>query len=245
MNLYMVATPIGNLEDMTYRAVRVLSEVDVIACEDTRHTAQLLSHYGIHKKLIACHAHNEVESSQGILALLDEGKNVAYCSDAGTPGVSDPGARLVEAVRSSERHSIIPLPGASAVVTLVSVAGNIGKSFTFEGFLSPKKGRRTKRLEKLFSDGNAFVIYESPFRILKTLEDIKGVSPDCRIVAGRELTKAFEEIITGSIASVIDKLKAKDRIKGEFALIVIPETDDDNSEEVPDSQTESTAEKGC
>ena len=125
----MVATPIGNLEDITYRAVKVLGSVDVIACEDTRHTMQLLSHYGIKKRLIACHAHNEVESAKGIIELLDSGLNVAYCSDAGTPGVSDPGARLCEAVRADGKHEIIPIPGASAFVSLVSVAGNIGKSF--------------------------------------------------------------------------------------------------------------------
>ena len=173
----MVATPIGNLEDITYRAVRILGSVDVIACEDTRHTQQLLSHYGIRKRLIACHAHNEKESAKGILELLDSGMNVAYCSDAGTPGVSDPGARLVEAVREDGRHRVVPVPGASASVTLVSAAGNIGKSFTFEGFLSPKKGRRTKRLEELFSQKNAFIVYESPFRVVKTLEDIRNVSP--------------------------------------------------------------------
>lgn len=231
MDLYMVATPIGNLEDITYRAVRILSSVDVIACEDTRHTMQLLSHYGIKKRLIACHAHNENESARGILDLLDSGMNIAYCSDAGTPGVSDPGARLVELVRTSERHRVVPIPGASAVITLVSAAGNIGKSFTFEGFLSPKKGRRTSRLEALFAAGNAFVIYESPFRILKTLEDIRNVSGACRLVLGRELTKAYEEIISGSPDDVIEKLKSKDRIKGEFAVIVVPEVDDDNAEE--------------
>ena len=227
----MVATPIGNLEDMTYRAVRILSEVDVIACEDTRHTMQLLSHYGIHKRLIACHAHNEAESAEGILNLLGSGQNVAYCSDAGTPGVSDPGARLAERVRADGSHKVIPVPGASAVTALVSVAGNIGKSFTFEGFLSPKKGRRRKRLEELFSAGNAFVIYESPFRILRTLEDISEVSPYCRVVAGRELTKAYEEIIAGSIKSVIESLSRRERIKGEFAVIVVPEESDDNDEE--------------
>ncbi len=230
----MVATPIGNLEDITYRAVRILGSVDVIACEDTRHTQQLLSHYGIRKRLIACHAHNEKESAKGILELLDSGMNVAYCSDAGTPGVSDPGARLVEAVREDGRHRVVPVPGASASVTLVSAAGNIGKSFTFEGFLSPKKGRRTKRLEELFSQKNAFIVYESPFRVVKTLEDIRNVSPSCRIVAGRELTKAFEEIITGSPESVIEALNAKDKIKGEFAIIVVPEVDNDNTEEDPE-----------
>lgn len=232
----MVATPIGNLEDITFRAVKVLGLVDVIACEDTRHTMQLLSHYGIKKRLIACHAHNEKESAKGILELLDGGMNIAYCSDAGTPGVSDPGARLVEAVRESGRHRIIPIPGASASVSLVSVAGNIGKSFTFEGFLSPKKGRRTSRLEALFAQENAFIVYESPFRILKTLEDIKAVSSSCRIVLGRELTKTFEEITTGTPDEVILQLKAKDKIKGEFAVLVVPEANDDNTEE--DSEPE-------
>ena len=231
----MVATPIGNLEDITYRAVKVLSSVDVIACEDTRHTQQLLSHYGIKKRLIACHAHNEKESAKGILELLDSGMNVAYCSDAGTPGVSDPGARLVEAVRKDGNHRVVPIPGASAFVSLVSVAGNIGKSFTFEGFLSPKKGRRTKRLEELFAAGNAFIIYESPFRVLKTLEDIRNVSSRCRIIAGRELTKTFEEILSGSPDEIIAALNAKDKIKGEFAIIVVPEVDDDNTEEDPES----------
>lgn len=227
----MVATPIGNLEDITYRAVRVLGEVDVIACEDTRHTMQMLSHYGIKKRLIACHAHNEAESAEGILSLLDSGQNVAYCSDAGTPGVSDPGARLVERIRQDGKHRVIPIPGASAVVSLVSAAGNIGKSFTFEGFLSPKKGRRMKRLEALFAAGNAFVIYESPFRITKALNDIKEAGPGCRVVIGRELTKAHEEIISGSIDEVEAMLSARERIKGEFAVIVIPGACDDNTEE--------------
>ena len=231
----MVATPIGNLEDITYIAEKVISSVDVIACEDTRHTQQLLSHYGIKKRLIACHAHNEKESAKGILELLDSGMNVAYCSDAGTPGVSDPGARLVEAVREDGNHRVVPIPGASAFVSLVSVAGNIGKSFTFEGFLSPKKGRRTKRLEELFAAGNAFIIYESPFRVLKTLEDIRNVSSRCRIIAGRELTKTFEEILSGSPDEIIAALNAKDKIKGEFAIIVVPEVDDDNTEEDPES----------
>ena len=212
----MVATPIGNLEDMTYRAVKVLSSVDVIACEDTRHTMHLLSHYGIKKRLIACHAHNEDESAKGILALLDSGSDVAYCSDAGTPGVSDPGARLVEYIRSESSHTIVPVPGASAFVSLVSAAGNIGKSFTFEGFLSPKKGRRQKRLAELFSRDEAFIIYESPFRVLKTLEDIK-------------------ETGTGSVDDVIASLSARDAIKGEFAMIIIPEVADDKCEEDQDA----------
>ena len=232
--MYMVATPIGNLEDITYRAVRILGQVDVIACEDTRHTAHLLSHYGISKKLIACHAHNEEESAKGILALLDQGLDIAYCSDAGTPGISDPGARLAELIRASGRHNVVPVPGPSAFASLVSAAGNIGKTFTFEGFLSPKKGRREKRLKELFRRGEAFIIYESPFRILKTLEDVRNQGK-ARLVAGRELTKAFEEIVTGSTEDVIAYFDSKDKIKGEFAVIVIPEAGDDPSEEDTDA----------
>lgn len=234
MKLYMVATPIGNLEDITYRAVRILGEVDVIACEDTRHTQTLLARYGIHKRTIACHAHNEEESAKGILALLDAGNDIAYVSDAGTPGISDPGARLVEYVRAESGHEIIPVPGPAAVSTLVSVSGNIGKGFVFEGFLSPKPGRRRKRLSELFAFKTAFVIYESPFRVLKTLEDISAAGP-CRVIAGRELTKAFEEIISGSAEEVIRSLSERERIKGEFCLVIVPEALDDNSEEDPDA----------
>ncbi|MGN1164127.1 MAG: ribosomal RNA small subunit methyltransferase I, partial [Candidatus Ornithospirochaeta sp.] len=134
--LYMVGTPIGNLEDITLRALDTLKKVDVIACEDTRHTSNLLNHYDIKKRLIACHSYNEEESAKGIISLLDQELDVAYCSDAGTPGVSDPGSRLVERVRSESDHTVVPIPGASAFVTLVSAAGRIGKAFLFEGFLS-------------------------------------------------------------------------------------------------------------
>lgn len=222
MDLYMVATPIGNLEDITYRAVRILGEVDVIACEDTRHTSLLLSRYSIHKRLIACHAHNEEESAKGILGLLDSGLNVAYCSDAGTPGVSDPGARLVEYIRQDGRHRVVPIPGASAGVSLVSAAGNIGKSFTFEGFLSPKQGRRRERLSELFSRGEAFIVYESPFRVVKTLRDIAEAG-EARLVIGRELTKAHEEIISGSAEEMLQEFSRREQIKGEFAILVVPE----------------------
>lgn len=229
--LYIVATPIGNLEDMTFRAVKVLESVDVIACEDTRHTSLLLSHYNIRKRLIACHSYNEEASSKGIIELMDQGNNVAYCSDAGTPGISDPGARLIERVRSESEHDIVPIPGASASITLVSIAGNIGKTFTFEGFLSPKKGRRTKRLEELVTRGDAFIIYESPFRVLKTLEEIAAITGIRKVVVARELTKAHEEIVAGTPLEVLDSFKNRDAIKGEFAIVVVPGSADDNTEE--------------
>lgn len=230
--LYLVATPIGNLEDITMRALKVLETVDIVACEDTRHTQLLLSKFNLKKRTISCHQHNEVESAKGILELLDEGKDIAYCSDAGTPGVSDPGARLVEYVRGNSEHSIVPIPGCNAGVTLVSVAGNIGKAFTFEGFLSPKPGRRKKRLTELFSRGDAFIIYESPFRVVKILKEIAEMAPQAKVVCGRELTKAFEEITAMSAEETYKNYSERQSIKGEFAILIVPqEGSDDNDKE--------------
>ncbi|HZJ88298.1 MAG TPA: 16S rRNA (cytidine(1402)-2'-O)-methyltransferase [Sphaerochaeta sp.] len=218
--LYLVATPIGNLSDITYRAVQTLQSVDVIACEDTRHTSILLSHYQIKaKRLIATHAHNESASAEGIISLLAEGKSVAFVSDAGTPGISDPGSRLVEQVRS-RGYSVVPIPGASALTALVSVAGVVGKTITFEGFLSPKSGRRKRRLEELLGRQEAFVLYESPFRILKTLEAIADLEPERTLIIGREMTKKFEEFLSGTAAEVLATLSERASIKGEFALLV-------------------------
>ncbi|NCC63041.1 MAG: 16S rRNA (cytidine(1402)-2'-O)-methyltransferase [Spirochaetia bacterium] len=231
--LYMVATPIGNLEDMTYRAVQTLQMVDVIACEDTRHTQQLLNHYQISKRLIACHAHNEINSAKGIVALLAEGKNVAFVSDAGTPGISDPGSRVVSAVRSAG-FCIVPIPGVSALSALVSVSGYVGKTFTFEGFLSPRKGRRGKRLELLLERNEAFILYESPFRVVKTLAEIADLDAKRFVVVGREMTKKFEEFVTGSAHEVAAQLESSTTLKGEFAILVAPveaqQSDDNDSE---------------
>ena len=229
--LYIVATPIGNLEDITLRALRVLREVDVIACEDTRHTNMLLSHYDIKKRLIATHSYNEKESSKGILSLLDEGNDIAYCSDAGTPGVSDPGELLVDYIRENSEHEIVPVPGVSAFTTLVSASGRVGKAFTFEGFLSPKSGRRKKRLSELISRNEAFIIYESPFRVVKTLKEAKEIEPGLVCVMGREMTKQFEEIKKMDIASLISYLETKSTIKGEFAILMYKAGVDDKAEE--------------
>ena len=227
----MVATPIGNLEDITVRALKILESVDAVACEDTRHTGLLLSRYDIKKRTLACHAHNEEASSRGIISLLEQGLNVAYCSDAGTPGISDPGSRLAENVRAAG-FDVVPVPGASAVITLLSAAGNVGRTFTFEGFLSPKKGRRTKRLSELISRGETFVFYESPYRIVKTLNEIGEIAPSCRIAMGRELTKAFEEILVAPVSEVIASLESRDAVKGEFSVAVCPKAEaDDNAEE--------------
>ena len=217
--LYIVGTPIGNLGDITYRALETFKTVDVIACEDTRHTLQLLNHFEIKKPLVSCRAQNEQSAAQKIVHLLDEGQNVAYASDAGTPGISDPGAVLVDVARGAG-HEIVPIPGACAFVSLASVAGSGGKTLLFEGLLSPKPGRRRSRLRELMVTGFAFVLYESPFRIVKLLADIADIQCDRRIVVGRELTKLHEEIVEGTAAEVLEDFAGRSKILGEFAVFV-------------------------
>jgi len=218
--LYVVATPIGNLEDITYRAVRILGEVDVVAAEDTRQTRKLLDRYNIApRSLIRCRARNEVTSSRGIVKLLGEGRDVAYVSDAGTPGISDPGNRLASAVRAAG-FPVVPLPGASAVTTMMSVAGTAGKGFVFEGFLSPKDGRRKNRLKELLAIDMIVILYESPYRIVKLLENLRDLAPDRKILVGREITKKFEEFLAGSASEVLAVLSARVNLKGEFAVLV-------------------------
>ena len=217
--LYIVGTPIGNLGDITFRDIETLKTVDVIACEDTRHTLQLLTHFEIRKPLISCRAQNEENAGQKIIRLLDEGQSVAYASDAGTPGISDPGAVLVDLARKAG-HKVVPIPGASAFVSLVSVAGSGGKTLLFEGFLSPKPGRRRSRLRELLATGFAFVLYESPYRIVKLLADIADIECERRVVVGRELTKLHEEIVEGTAADVRDDFSLRNKILGEFAVFV-------------------------
>ena len=221
--LYMVATPIGNMEDMTYRAVRILGEVDLIACEDTRQTIKLLNHYGIKKPLLSCRAANERQSAPGLAKKMEEGCDMAYVSDAGTPGLSDPGKILVREARD-RGIEVIPVPGASAFSALVSICGFPGKAVTFEGFLSPKKGKRKKRLGELLERGDAFVLYESPFRIIKLLEDLSDLSPDANVLLGREITKKFEEICEDSAQNLFADWEKRSTIKGEIALLVAPGT---------------------
>jgi len=214
-----VGTPIGNLGDITYRALETFKAVDVIACEDTRHTLQLLNHFEIKKPLVSCRAQNEQVAAQKLMRLLDEGQTVAYASDAGTPGISDPGAVLVDVAREAG-HDVVPIPGACAFVSLASVAGSGGKSLLFEGFLSPKPGRRRSRLRELMATGFAFVLYESPFRIVKLLADIADIQCERRIVVGRELTKLHEEIVEGTAAEVLENFAGRSKILGEFAVFV-------------------------
>lgn len=217
--LYIVGTPIGNLGDITYRAVETLKNVDVVAAEDTRHTLQLLTHLEIRKPLISCRAQNEEFAAQKIIQLMDEGKNIAFASDAGTPGISDPGAVLAGLVRKAG-HSVVPIPGPSAFATLVSVAGAGGKTLIFEGFLSPKPGKRRTRLKELLATEDAIVLYESPFRIVKLLTDIADIDNNRRVVVGRELTKLHEEIIEGTAAELRDDFTSRASIKGEFAVFI-------------------------
>ena len=217
--LYIVATPIGNLGDITYRAIETLKSVDFVAAEDTRHTLQLLNHFEIKKPMISCRAQNEAEVSKKIIALLEDGKSVAFASDAGTPGISDPGAVLVTEVRKAG-FNVVPIPGASAFATLVSVAGTGGKTIIFEGFLSPKSGRRKNRVKELLLTGAAFVLYESPYRIVKLLTDIADIDSDRRVVVGRELTKLHEEIVDGTAKEVQENFASRTKILGEFAIFV-------------------------
>ena len=214
-----MGTPIGNLGDITYRALETFKAVDVIACEDTRHTLQLLNHFEIKKPLVSCRAQNEQVAAQKLVRLLDEGQTVAYASDAGTPGISDPGAVLVDIAREAG-YDVVPIPGACAFVSLASVAGSGGKSLLFEGFLSPKPGRRRSRLRELMATGFAFVLYESPFRIVKLLADIADIQCERRIVVGRELTKLHEEIVEGTAAEVLENFAGRSKILGEFAVFV-------------------------
>lgn len=232
--LYIVGTPIGNLGDITFRALETFKSVDVIAAEDTRHTLELLTHFEIRKPLISCRAQNEAFASEKIIGLLNEGQTVAYASDAGTPGISDPGAILAGLARQAG-HTVVPIPGPSAFATLASVAGAGGKTLIFEGFLSPKPGRRRSRLRELMATGDAIIIYESPFRIVKLLTDIADIDSDRRVVVGREMTKLHEEITDDTAANVRDNYAARNKVLGEFAVFIsgtksvkLSEEDSDN-----------------
>lgn len=233
--LFIVATPIGNLEDLSARALATLREADCIACEDTRHSLKLLSRFEIKKPLVSCYAFREEKGAESVLRLLGEGKTVAYVSDAGTPSLSDPGSLLVRMAREAG-HAVIPIPGPSAFATLLSVAGLGGRSILFEGFLSPKPGRRRGRLKELMARPEAFVLYESPFRILKLLSDIADIDPERQLVMGREMTKIHEEFLSLPAKALLEELSARKEQKGEFALAVSgsrggPEEADTGSED--------------
>jgi 16S rRNA (cytidine1402-2'-O)-methyltransferase len=216
--LYVVATPIGNLEDVTLRALRVLKEVGLIACEDTRRTRTLLSHFGIHVPVTSYFEHNKLTKGPAILRALSEGKSVALVTDAGTPGISDPGFLLVQAAREAG-VPVVPVPGPSAVIAALSAAGVPADRFVFEGFLPVKPGRRLHRLEALRDLEMTVVCYESPHRILASLEAVAQVFGDREIVAAREMTKQFEEIVRGTARQLAERFAAG-RVRGEFTLII-------------------------
>lgn len=220
--LYIVATPIGNLRDITLRALDVLREVDVVVCEDTRHTLKLLNHYEVRKHLISLHARNEKEGFQKVLGILQDGKSVAYVSDAGTPSISDPGSILVSEARNRGVR-VVPIPGASACTTLLSVAGRFGKTVIFEGFLSPKEGKRRKRLLELMSTDYAIMVYESPHRLIRLLADIKSIDEERCVVVGKELTKAYERVIRGLSREVLEVFLQLKAVKGEYVVLILPQ----------------------
>ncbi|MDR1900985.1 MAG: 16S rRNA (cytidine(1402)-2'-O)-methyltransferase [Treponema sp.] len=217
--LYIIGTPIGNLGDISYRAVEILKTVDIVACEDTRRTLKLLSHFGIQTKLLSCRAQNEKKAAVKVIDALNKQQIAAYVSDAGTPGISDPGAVLVH-LAVSAGHEVIPIPGPSAFASLVSISGSMDKSVLFEGFLSPKPGRRRSRLKELLELNIAFVLYESPFRIIKLLEELAEIDKDRYICLGREMTKVHEEYIRGSTAEVFAQLSKKNEQLGEFSVFI-------------------------
>ncbi len=217
--LYVVATPIGNLEDITLRALSVLKQADCIACEDTRHTLKLLTHYGIKKRLLSYHSHNAERAGSAILMLLKEGKSVALVTDGGTPCVSDPGTAIVHQARR-EGIRVVPVPGASALTALLSVAGVPLKGVCFEGFLSPKAGRRKARLRELMSGESGAVVFESPFRVEKLVRDIADIDQERLLVVGRELTKMYEEILFDSARNILNYLHGMTTIKGEFVILI-------------------------
>jgi len=235
--LYVVATPIGNLGDVTERALRTLELVDVVAAEDTRNTQSLLAHFGIKARMIAVHDHNERHAADGVVKLISEGKSVALVTDAGTPAVSDPGARVVAAVHAA-RLKVVPVPGASAVVAAVSASGEGEGGFLFHGFLPTKSGDRKRALTTLLNCAYPIVLYESPHRIVESMADIADVFGDTReIVVCRELTKKFETIQRLALADAVAWLESDtNQQRGEFVL-VLSKPNQDGALEAKEAQT--------
>jgi len=215
--LYIVATPIGNMEDIGLRALRILGEVDLIVCEDTRVTKKILGRYEIKTPVMSYHQHSDDKKTQKIIDEIGLGKNVALVTDAGTPGISDPGNVLVE--KSIEDGiSVSPIPGASALATIASVSGINMQRFVFMAFPPHKKGRN-KFFQEIADSKYPVIYYESPHRVLKNLELLRGLNDGKQLVVGRELTKMFEEVVRGEIGEVADYFKEKNKIKGEFVII--------------------------
>ncbi len=225
--LYVVGTPIGNLEDITFRAIRTLKEVDLIACEDTRRTLKLLKHYSIRTSTISYHQHNEMTRAPELIIELEQGSHIALVSDAGMPVISDPGYRLV---KLAIRHNIqvTPVPGASAFLAALAAAGLPVDKFRFFGFLPPRKLARQKALEEAKGSSKTLVFYEAPHRILEMLGDVRKILGDPDVVVAREVTKLFEEFVRGSASEVLERLKEKP-VKGELTVLVGPGASSDGN----------------
>lgn len=234
--LYMVATPIGNLGDITLRALHVLNAVDGIACEDTRHSAALLQQFGIHKKCLALHEHNEIEGAQSVIQHLSSGERWAYISDAGTPGVSDPGARLVNEVQKVGLR-VIPIPGASAVSGAISIAGSVMHDsegrFQFLGFWPNKTKERDALIQDISSSKKASIFFESPHHIKETLTLLANhLEPDRQLLICRELTKKFEQLVSLQAQEIVNWLEIAESLKGEFVIVVAGRAS--NKDEAPE-----------
>jgi len=227
--LYIVATPIGNLEDITLRALRILKEVDLIAAEDTRHTRKLLTHYGVNTPLTSYYDHIEADKALALIAQLQTGKNIALVSDAGTPGIADPGYRLVKGAAEAG-ISVVPVPGPSTIAALLSVGGLPTDRFAFEGFLPAKPSQRRKTLQRLKHEERTLIFFESPHRLLDALADIEEIFGDRPIAIGRELTKVYEEVVRGTVSEVRASWQERE-VKGEVALLIAGATGKDESED--------------
>ena len=219
-SLYLVATPIGNLEDITLRALRVLKEVDLIACEDTRQTLKLLSHYGIQTRLVSYHEHNEMTKAAELVVDLEGGAKIALVTDAGMPGISDPGFRLI-ALAIRHHVPVVPIPGASAFLAALVASGLPTDSFRFSGFLPSKSGQRRKLLESVKDSPRTQVFYEAPHRLLETLAEVVEVlGIDRYVVVAREVTKLHEEFLRGRVSAILEQLKSRGDVKGEITLLI-------------------------
>jgi 16S rRNA (cytidine1402-2'-O)-methyltransferase len=234
-SLYLVGTPIGNLEDITLRALRLLKEVDVIACEDTRQTQKLLNHFSITTRTTSYHEHNEMTKSAELVKMMQEGASVALVSDAGMPGISDPGYRLI-ALAIRNQVPVVPIPGASAFLSALVASGLATDSFRFSGFLPAKRGERRAALQAIKSSPRTQIFYEAPHRIVETLEDVcEMLGSGRQVVVAREVTKLHEEFLRGRADEVLENLKARAAVKGEITLLIgrVEESDARGAEDAP------------
>ncbi len=238
-SIYLVATPLGNLEDITLRAIRILQEVDLVACEDTRRTGRLLQHLQISKPLVSCYDQNEARRAKQLAARAASGESIALVCDAGTPGIADPGYRVVQAAIEAG-VTVVPLPGPNAAITALAASGLPTHEFSFKGFLPARGNKRRSAIRAIRQSGRTTVFYESPHRILRTLGDLGEILGGRRVVAVRELSKMFEEILRGTATSIREELEGRPAVKGEFVLLIGPA---ENAEELSVAALEGTAER--